>query len=266
MLYVHGAKTDFQKAVTPARWAMAALLFRLFFASPGTGADMPVEILGSPDAAECVVVLHGLARTRGSMHKMAQALANAGFRVVNIDYPSRKKSIEDVAAQEVTAGLRCCQESGAHRVHFVTHSLGGIVVREALSRDKPPNLGRVVMLSPPNRGSFVAERLKGWWLYRWLNGPAGQELGTGPDSLPNRLGAVDYEVGGITGNRHAFFDAWFASLSPDANDGKVSVDDARVDGMSDFLVVPESHPFIMKADEVIAQTIYFLRHGRFRRP
>ncbi len=245
---------------------MAAILPGLFFVTSGHAAGVPPEILGKPDATACVVVLHGLARTGRSMHKMAQALAGAGFRVVNVDYPSRKKPIEAIAAQELAQGLRRCAQAGAQRIHCVTHSLGGIVVRQALSQKKPPNLGRVVMLSPPNRGSFLAEKLKNWWFYKWLHGPAGQELGTGAHSLPNRLGPVDYEVGVITGNRHAFFDTWFASLIPEENDGKVSVEEARVAGMTDFLVVPESHPFIMNSDQVIAQTIYFLRHGKFRRP
>jgi len=252
--------------VSPLARVAAALLPGLLFVLPAYGAGPPLEILGKPDAAECVVVLHGLARTSRSMHKMARALATAGYRVVNVDYPSREKTVEAIAAQELALALRTCERNGARRVHFVTHSLGGIVVRQALSRQKPTNLGRVVMLSPPNRGSFLADKLGDWWLYRWLNGPAGQELGTGADSLPNRLGPVDYEVGVITGNRHAFFDTLFAAMIPKENDGKVSVDEARLDGMADFLVVPASHPFIMNAERVIAQTLYFLRHGRFRRP
>jgi pimeloyl-ACP methyl ester carboxylesterase len=200
------------------------------------------------------------------MNKMATALIQAGFRVVNLDYPSREKSIEAIAAEDLARAVQRCERAGAQRIHFVTHSLGGIVVRQALSQKKPANLGRVVMLSPPNRGSFVAEKLKNWRLYRWLYGPAGQELGTGEDSLPNRLGPVDYEVGVITGSRHVFFDAWFAALIPAENDGKVSVAEAGVAGMADFLVVPETHPFIMNADRVIQQTIFFLRHGKFSRP
>ncbi|NOQ46058.1 MAG: alpha/beta hydrolase, partial [Desulfobulbaceae bacterium] len=185
---------------------------------------------------------------------------------VNLDYPSRRKPIEEIASRHLPEGIKLCEQAGASQIHFVTHSLGGIVVRLAFEKSRPENLGRVIMLSPPNKGSVVADKLKSWGLYKWLYGPAGQSLGTEADSLPNRLGPVDYSVGVITGNRHSFFDAWFASFIPGENDGKVSVEGTRVDGMADFLVVPETHPFIMNADRVIEETIYFLRHGTFSRP
>ena len=228
--------------------------------------NRPPEIRGNPGATECVVLLHGLARTKNSMNKMEEALVRAGYQTVNLDYPSREKAIEIIAEEEFATGVHLCEQAGAEKIHFVTHSLGGIIVRHAMNRQRPGNLGRVVMLSPPNQGSFVTDRLKNWWLYKWLNGPAGQELGTDKDSLPNRLGPVDYEVGIITGNRHFFFDSWFASFSPGEHDGKVSVEAARVEGMSDYLIVPETHPFIMDADLVIEETIHFLRHGTFSRP
>jgi len=200
------------------------------------------------------------------MNAMEKALLQAGYKTVNLDYPSRKKTIEEIAEEEFALGIQLCEQAEMQKIHFVTHSMGGIVVRQAMARQRPENLGRVVMLSPPNKGSFVTDKLKNLWLYKWLNGPAGQNLGTEDESLPNRLGPVDYEVGVITGNRHWFFDAWFSSFSPGEHDGKVSVEGARVEGMADFLIVPETHPFIMNADKVIEQTIYFLRHGTFSRP
>jgi len=121
------------------------------------------------------------------------------------------------------------------------------------------------MLSPPNQGSEAADGLRDWELYEWFNGPAGQQLITGPEGVPGQLGPVDYPVGIITGNRQAFFDAWLSDLFPGEHDGKVSVERAKVEGMSDFLVLPYSHPFIMDADPVIAQALHFLRQGRFQR-
>ncbi len=230
-----------------------------------TGCGTP-EVGNHRDGGECVVLLHGLARTCSSMQTMEKALQQAGYQTVNLDYSSRIKSLKDIAAQDFVRGVRLCNQSGATKIHFVTHSLGGIIVRLGLRTEKPENLGRVVMLAPPNKGSFVTDRMQHWWLYKWLNGPAGQELSTAADSLPNRLGPVDYPVGVIAGTRHAFFDAWFASLTSEENDGKVSVDSTRVEGMVDFLVVPETHPFIMNSDRVIKETIHFLRQGRFSRP
>ena len=117
------------------------------------------------------------------------------------------------------------------------------------------------MLSPPNQGSEVADELKDNMLYQWYNGPAGQELGR--RGLPSRLGAAHYPVGIITGNRSAFWDYWFSRLIPGEDDGKVSVESARLDGMQDFLVLPFSHTFIMERQAVVEQVIHFLRTGRF---
>ncbi|HFD92144.1 MAG TPA: alpha/beta fold hydrolase [Gammaproteobacteria bacterium] len=214
-------------------------------------------------AGECVVLLHGLGRTSSSMESLEEALREAGYRTANIDYPSRKADIEALAQQVVPAGLRQCREQGARRIHFVTHSLGGILIRFYLSRQQLPELGRVVMLSPPNRGSEVADELHDNPLYRWINGPAGQQLGTGPDALPNRLGPVDYPVGVITGDKGEIWDHWFSGMIPGKDDGKVSIARARLEGMRDFLVVHRSHTYIMKAPEVIQQVLHFLREGRF---
>lgn len=199
------------------------------------------------------------------MNTMQKAVTEAGFHTVNLDYPSRKMNIETIAKEYVPRALNQCEQFNPAAIHFVTHSLGGIVVRKAIKENRPARLGRVVMLSPPNRGSELADTLKTWRLYGWLNGLAGQQLSTAPDSLPNQLGPVNYPVGVITGDRHAFFDGWFSRRIPGRNDGKVSVQRAKVEGMSDFLVVPQSHPFIMDSDYVQAETIHFLRHGIFRR-
>ncbi len=221
---------------------------------------------------ECVILLHGLGRTYRSMGEMQNALAQAGFHTVNFDYPARKKTIEQLAAEYIPKAIGECQAYGPDRIHFVTHSLGGIVVRMALKQSKPDNLGRVVMLSPPNRGSEAADILQKNWLYSWINGPAGQQLSTSIDSIPNQLGPVDYPVGIIMGDRQTPFDAWMASLFTNddgdkvftgANDGKVSVERAKLAGMTDFIVVHENHSFLMNSEQVQFQTIEFLNNEAF---
>lgn len=219
----------------------------------------------SPVASECVILLHGLARTENSLSKLEDAAREAGYVAVNLGYPSRDNPIEVLADDVISRALQQCRSANTQRVHFITHSLGGILVRYYLTRHALANLGRVVMLSPPNQGSEAADDLQDLSLYQWLNGPAGQQLVTGPTGLPAQLGPVDYPLGIITGNRHAFFDGWLADLFPGEHDGKVSVERAKVEGMSDFLVVPNSHSFIMDDDEVIAQSLYFLRNGHFER-
>ncbi len=212
---------------------------------------------------ECVVLLHGMGRTLHSMDDMQEALVEAGFHTVNFSYPSTTKNIESIAKGYFPLAFDQCLQFAPKVVHFVTHSLGGIVLRKAVKDNRPPKLGRVVMLSPPNHGSAVVDTIGDWWFYEWLNGPAGQQLSTASDSVPNQLGPVDYPVGIITGDRHAFFDSWFSSVIPGEDDGKVSVEGAKLEGMSNFLVVHQSHPYIMNADNVQRETIHFLKHGKF---
>ncbi len=195
------------------------------------------------------------------MDTLEEALLEAGYRVVNDDYPSRHMSIEQLAAAAIPKALERCGSD--ERVHFVTHSLGGILVRYYLSTAEIPNLGRIVMLSPPNQGSEVVDKLADVPGFDLINGPAGRQLGTDAESLPRRLGPANFDVGIITGD--STFNPILSMLIPGEDDGKVSIENAKLEGMADFLVVPHSHPFIMSADVVICQALHYLRHGRFDR-
>lgn len=219
---------------------------------------------GENALGECVVLIHGMGRTLHSMDKMQDRLTTEGYHTVNLGYPSTSKAIEDIVEENFPAALEQCQQFQPNSVHFVTHSLGGIVLRSVLKNQKPENLGRVVMLSPPNHGSEVSDKLKDWWLYQWINGPAGQQLTTDKNSFPNRLGPVDYPVGIIAGDRYYFFDYYLSTIIPGPDDGKVSTGSARLEGMRDFLQVHETHPFIMDADYVQDETLHFLKQEKFR--
>lgn len=210
-------------------------------------------------AADRVVLLHGMGRTSRSMELMADRLREAGFAVENLSYASTTRGIEDLARETLEPVFAAAGPT--QRVHVVTHSLGGILVRVYAAARRPPALGRVVMLAPPNEGAELAEALAQSPLYRAATGPAGQQLGTGSNSVPLKLGPVDFELGVIAGNRS--LNPIFSRLIPGVDDGKVSVERSRVEGMKDFLVVPCSHTWIMNDREVIAQTIRFLRDGRF---
>jgi pimeloyl-ACP methyl ester carboxylesterase len=209
--------------------------------------------------ADCVILLHGLARTASAMQSLEKKLEEAGFSVANIDYPSREKPVEELAPLAINAGVAACPKEGS--IHFVTHSMGGILVRYYMQHERLDRLGRVVMLAPPNQGSEVVDDFAGIPGFEAMNGPAGLQLGTGEDSLPRSLGPVDFELGVIAGS--ATFNPLLSQSLPNPDDGKVSVESTRVDGMKDFIVVPYSHPFIMRAQVVIEQTIYFLREGTF---
>jgi hypothetical protein len=119
------------------------------------------------------------------------------------------------------------------------------------------------MLAPPNHGSEWVDELRGLALFR-LAGPAAAQLGTDPGSLPRSLGPVDYELGVLAGNRS--FNPLGSWLIPGEDDGTVGVDSARIEGMSDFRVVPSTHTWILHSPRALAEVSHFLAHGAFLPP
>lgn len=235
------------------RWL--ALLLVLVGGTPGRAA--------AADPRECVVLLHGVALSSWTMSPLERALTDAGYRVVNLAYPSRQLPFDELAGAYLPARLREHDVARAPRVHFVTHSLGSLVLRGYLRDHRPANLGRVVMLGPPNQGSTAADHARQSGFLRWVAGRNLGGLGTGDDAIVRRLGPADFEVGIIAGTARAnpLFDGILAS----PNDGAVTVESARLEGMRDFLVVPYSHTAMLWREPVMAQVLAFLRHGRFER-
>lgn len=213
---------------------------------------------------DVVVLLHGMGRSMLSMKRIEWALVNRGYRVVNVGYPSTLHSVEHLASTYLAPALRELDLPAGGRVHFVTHSLGGIVLRQQLATEPVPNLGRVVMLGPPNRGSELAQAWKGKLWYRFATGPSGQQVGTGECDLPRALGPAHFEVGIIAGDRS--LNPLFSRLIPGPDDGKVSVTSTRLEGMTDFTVVHHSHTGLPWSKPVIQQVISFLETGRFAKP
>jgi len=212
-------------------------------------------------AKEYVILLHGLLRNSSSMNKMASSLESLGYICINHDYPSSKANIKTLADNEITKALSLCPKEA--KVHFVTHSLGGILLRQFLSEHQIPNLGRVLMLGPPNKGSQIVDRLKKFPGFKLLNGPASIQLGTDESSIASSLGAVDFDLGIIAGTKT--FDFLGSLMLPGANDGKVSVENTKVEGMSAHLVLEVTHTFMMKNKKVIHQVAHFLKEGTFDR-
>lgn len=208
-----------------------------------------------------VILLHGLARTDASMAKLAKALLKASFLPINIRYASTRYPIEKLSADVIEAALARCPQ--ASQIHFVTHSLGGILVRQYLSENTIENLGRVVMLAPPNKGSQVVDKLKKLPGFSLINGPAGLQLGTHPQSIPNALGPANFDLGIIAGTRS--INLMLSTMLPKPNDGKVSVENTKLKGMADHIELAVAHPLIMWNKTVIAQVIYFLKNGIFKR-
>lgn len=210
---------------------------------------------------ETVVLLHGLARTSKSMVKMETALKAEGYHTLNIDYRSRHHKVE-LLAEQVREQI-IADANDATKIHFVTHSMGGILVRQIQKSAPIENIGRVVMLSPPNQGSEVIDKIGGQQAVKKVNGPAGNQLSTDPDGFIAQLGPVNFELGVLTGDRSI---NWINScIIPGKDDGKVSIESAKVEGMSDYKVLHATHPMIMKKASVIMEVLLFLKTGHFFR-
>ncbi|WP_371156537.1 esterase/lipase family protein [Jannaschia sp. 2305UL9-9] len=210
------------------------------------------------NAADCVVLLHGLARGDTSFLVMDEALTAEGFATVNVDYASTSGTIETLAAGTLPPAIAACP-GDARQIHFVTHSMGGILLRQWMADNDLPRLGRTVMLAPPNQGSELVDEMQGLPPFDWLNGPAGAQLST--TGLPTRLGPVWPGVGIIAGNRS--LNPVYSMILPGEDDGKVSVASTRVEGMTAHLTMPVTHTFLMNNPLVIGQVLSFLRTGAF---
>lgn len=257
----HFLSSRFRAFFTGSASLLMAAALGFGVASADTKITGTAESVGRDD---CVILLHGMARSANSMERLQHTLENAGLTVVNVDYPSTTATIEALAQLAVEQGLSACAEYGEGRIHFVTHSLGGILVRVYFRNNRAePRLGRVVMLGPPNHGSEIIDTLHDMPGFELVNGPAAEQLGTGPEGLPSSLGAVTFELGIIAGNQSV--NPLYSWMLPEDDDGKVTVDSTRVDGMKAHLVLPVTHTFMMRNPVVIDQTVHFLKTGQFFR-
>ena len=210
-----------------------------------------------------VVLLHGISRTLRSFRKMQASVEAAGYATLNVGYASRSKALEALA-EDIHPAIQRFADRIDGPVHFVCHSMGGLLARVYIARHRPKRLGRVVMLGTPNSGSEIADRLKNFGPYRAFFGPAGQQLGTQrDDAIKALLPPPDYPVGIVAGNRSVY--PISSAFLPKPHDGRVSVENTKLDGMADHIIVETSHPWLVRNGPAIAQTIAFLRDGRFRR-
>ena len=212
-------------------------------------------------SGDYVVLLHGMGRTSLSMKRLEYFLGRHGYRVINASYDSRRFSIEQLSELYLSPLLEQRITDRKVKVHFVGHSLGGIIVRQYLSNHSLENLGRVVMLGPPNHGSEIIDRLRDNPVTRVWLGASARELGTRADDLPNRLGPIPAECGVIAGDRS--FNPLLSAMLPGPDDGKVTVASARLEGMRDFLVLHSTHTWLMWRMKALRETLRFLQAGRF---
>lgn len=218
-------------------------------------------LLSSASFADCAILIHGLGRSDTSMKKIERALSQTDYTVVNTHYSAKGKTVAALAEKTITKALEQCPKN--KNIHFVTHSLGGILLREYLSQHDIAALERVVMLGPPNQGSEVADILNDSPLYFLLKNETVLELGTDSNSKPKTLGNINAELGIIAGNRSI---NWIlSSIIPGSDDGKVSVENTKLAAMNDHIVLPVTHTFMMQNQQAVQQTIHFLEKGYFNR-
>jgi triacylglycerol lipase len=210
-------------------------------------------------ADEIVVLLHGIANIPLSMKYLENRLEEAGYQVHNLGYPSTDVPIEEAAVKirEKVVAL-----NGAKPIHFVGHSMGNLLIRVVLEKELP-GLGRVVMIAPPNQGSFMAQRLEDLDIFRWIFGPAGQQLTADNRAFFENLPVPDCEFGIIAGGRGT--EDGFNPLLEGDDDGTVSVEETKLQGSADFTLVNNTHTLILFDPETVEQTIHFLKFGEFQK-
>ena len=209
-----------------------------------------------------IVLAHGLGRSDIAIWRFIQRLENAGYTVCTLDYQSIGQRVESVLA-ETSMQIDMCI-SNATKVHFVGHSLGGLVIRSYLQDHQlfahSLRIGQVVLIGTPNNGSEIADHYKGSWLME-LGGGISKALMTGSTALGQQLKEIDINVGVIAGTKNLYLTK---NLFDGPNDGLVSVESTKLVSMSDFIAIEVGHSQMRYNLEVAEQTIHYLQKGTFK--
>ena len=214
---------------------------------------------GADEPREAVVLIHGLGRSPRAMAPLAERLREAGFDAFNLGYPSREADPATLLDGLAIQIADCC--AAAPRLHFVAHSLGGILSRAYVDQRQPANLGRMVLLSPPSKGSEIVDKLGNTWIFGAVMGPSAELLGTEGESFPLTLPAPDFELG-IIAATESINPVGSVMIAGD-DVGLVAVFNLIVECMTDFITVDQIHAFVMRGVVVAVQSFLFLRVGRF---
>ena len=208
------------------------------------------------------LLIHGHGRSKDSFKALARELREAGYDAYGVNYPGSQAPAEELIDQIRTLMLDFWQEY--EQIDIVTRSLGALLVRGAIHEEEWNRVHRLVMLGAPNQGAYFADWfMKGPMapLYHATAGPVGKAMGTGPESLASRVGIPKCEFGIIAGGRNN--ERGFNPLIPGDDDGIVEVSSTKLEGMTDFIVLPVFHAAMIAHKETRRQVHHFLEHGRF---
>jgi pimeloyl-ACP methyl ester carboxylesterase len=212
----------------------------------------------APASGHLVLLIHGLGRAKESFAGLEAALSAAGYQADSVNYPSTRRGLAAHADQLERLLNRL---EGVERVSFVTHSLGGLVLRELLVRDSAWKTriqpGRAVLIAPPNQGSAIADRFQDFAPFEWLLGGGGQAA---TSAAAGALPAPPIPFAVIAGGRGD--DAGYNPLLEGDDDGVVTVQETRLDGAAGYLLVDAVHTVVMNHPQTIAAVLSFLEDGR----
>ena len=238
-------------------------LFIFLFCVGCSAATFDYHVATSDSSNDFVIILHGLRGKSASFVKLEQALLEQGLNVCRIDYPSKNGTIQALADNAIAEAISRCERANSDTLFFIAHSMGAILVRYFLQEHHVHNLGSVVLLSPPNHGIELIDTFDGCRLFRQFNGPAGMQMGAREDGFIQDLKKPDYAVGVIMSKKS--INPIASAFIPGKDDGRVSIESAKLDGMTDFVLVNSNHQVVMKKQETIDHIISFIQTGRFDR-
>ena len=211
-------------------------------------------------AEELVVLIHGIRDKPYIMWKLEQGLSKSGYSIMNLHYPSVKADMDSIVSLVHSRLAPRLQDY--QKINFVTHSLGGIVMRAYLHKHKQSNFQRLVMIAPPNKGAIMAERFEDFFIYKWIYGQTGQKLGKDSTDYWQQIPPPSIDFGIIAGGLGN--DKGFNPLIPGDDDGTVGVAETKIAGAQDFIVIPGLHTSLLWQNRTLEQVLYFLEYNHFK--
>jgi len=205
-------------------------------------------------AEEAVVLVHGIYMNGLDMSLLRRRLEHAGFSALRFSY----HSLKNTPLENALALQGCIEKISNPVIHYICHSLGGLVVRQLFHLYPEQRPGRIVTLGTPHSTSSAAQKLNQFAPGRMLLGKS-TRYGLLGDAPPWHN---SHELGVIAGTLRLGFGMFIPGI-PRPNDGTVAVAETRLDGMTDHIILPVSHFGMLISSVVARQAIHFLQHGHF---